>query len=226
MAVKTSIQVTVDLVIFALRDWELQVLLIRRGVPPFEGRWALPGGFVRQGESLEHAARRELEEETGVRDVYLEQLYTFGDADRDPRGRIVTVAYYALLTGEAAPLKAGTDAGAAAWMPARKHPPLAFDHDRILTYALERLANKLDYTTVGFQLLPRKFTLSQLQRVYETVLGRSLDKRNFRRKLAILDVLTPLDEWVQDGPSRPAQLYRFSPKQFERLRDKGILFPF
>jgi len=195
-------------------------------VPPFEGRWALPGGFVRQGESLEHAARRELEEETGVRDVYLEQLYTFGDADRDPRGRIVTVAYYALLTGEAAPLKAGTDAGAAAWMPARKHPPLAFDHDRILTYALERLANKLDYTTVGFQLLPRKFTLSQLQRVYETVLGRSLDKRNFRRKLAILDVLTPLDEWVQDGPSRPAQLYRFSPKQFERLRDKGILFPF
>jgi len=213
-------------VIFALRDWELQVLLIRRGVPPFEGRWALPGGFVRQGESLEHAARRELEEETGVRDVYLEQLYTFGDADRDPRGRIVTVAYYALLTGEAAPLKAGTDAGAAAWMPARKHPPLAFDHDRILTYALERLANKLDYTTVGFQLLPRKFTLSQLQRVYETVLGRSLDKRNFRRKLAILDVLTPLDEWVQDGPSRPAQLYRFSPKQFERLRDKGILFPF
>jgi 8-oxo-dGTP diphosphatase len=226
MAAKTSIQVTVDLVIFALRDWELQVLLIRRGVPPFEGRWALPGGFVRQGESLEDAARRELEEETGVRDVYLEQLYTFGDADRDPRGRIVTVAYYALLTGEAAPLKAGTDAGAAAWMPARKHPPLAFDHDRILTYALERLANKLDYTTVGFQLLPRKFTLSQLQRVYETVLGRSLDKRNFRRKVAILDILMPLDEWVQDGPSRPAQLYRFSPKQFERLRDKGILFPF
>jgi len=226
MAAKTSIQVTVDLVIFALRDSELQVLLIRRGVPPFEGRWALPGGFVRRGESLEDAARRELEEETGVRDVYLEQLYTFGDPDRDPRGRIVTVAYYALLTGEAAPLKAGTDAGAAAWMPARKHPPLAFDHDRILTYALERLANKLDYTTVGFQLLPRKFTLSQLQRVYETVLGRSLDKRNFRRKLAILDVLTPLDEWVQDGPSRPAQLYRFSPKQFERLRDKGILFPF
>jgi 8-oxo-dGTP diphosphatase len=226
MAGKTDIQVTVDLVIFALRDWELQVLLIRRGVSPFEGRWALPGGFVRKGESLEDAARRELKEETGVRDVYLEQLYTFGDPDRDPRGRIVTVAYYALLTGEAAPLKAGTDAGAAAWTAARKHPPLAFDHERILAYALERLANKLDYTTVGFQLLPKKFTLSQLQRVFETVLGRSLDKRNFRRKLAVLDVLTPLDEWAQDGPSRPAQLYRFSPKQFERLRDKGILFPF
>ena len=226
MPVRTQIQVTVDLVIFALRDWELQVLLIRRGVAPFEGRWALPGGFVRDGESLEDAARRELEEETGVRDVYLEQLFTFGDPGRDPRGRIVTVAYYALLTGEAAPLKAGTDAGAAAWTPARKHAPLAFDHDRILKYALERLANKLDYTTVGFQLLPRKFTLSQLQRVYEAVLGRTLDKRNFRRKLAVLDILTPLDEWVQDGPSRPAQLYRLSSKQFERLRDKGILFPF
>jgi 8-oxo-dGTP diphosphatase len=226
MAGRTSVQVTVDLVIFALRDWELQVLLIRRGIAPFEGGWALPGGFVRPNESLEEAARRELEEETGVRDVYLEQLYTFGDPDRDPRGRVVTVAYYALLTGEAMPLVAGTDAGAASWMPARKHPALAFDHDRILAYALERLANKLDYTTVGFQLLPKKFTLSHLQRVYEAVLGRMLDKRNFRRKMTVLDILTPLDEWVQDGPSRPAQLYRFSPKRFERLRDKGILFPF
>jgi len=226
VAAKTNLQVTVDLVIFALREWELQVLLIRRGVPPFEGQWALPGGFVRQHESLDEAARRELEEETGVRDVYLEQLYTFGDPDRDPRGRVVTVAYYALLTGEAVPLIAGTDAGAAAWTPARKHQPLAFDHERILDYALERLANKLDYTTVGFQLLPKKFTLSHLQRVYEAVLGRTLDKRNFRRKIAVLDILTPLDEWVQDGPSRPAQLYRFSPQRFERLRDKGILFPF
>jgi 8-oxo-dGTP diphosphatase len=223
---KTDIQVTVDVVIFALRDGELQVLLVQRGIAPFEGHWALPGGFVRDGESLEAAARRELEEETAVADVYLEQLYTFGDPDRDPRGRVVTVAYYALLTGEASPVAAGTDAGAAAWMPARKHPPLAFDHERILEYALRRLATKLEYTTVGFQLLPKKFTLGQLQRVYEAVLGRTLDKRNFRRKMGLLGVLKPLDEWVQDGPSRPAQLHRFSAKQFERLRDKGILFPF
>jgi 8-oxo-dGTP diphosphatase len=223
---KSDIHVTVDLVIFALHDWELQVLLIQRGVPPFEGRWALPGGFVLEGESLEAAARRELDEETGVREVYLEQLYTFGDPDRDPRGRVVTVAYYALLTTEAAPLVAGTDAGAARWMPARKHPPLAFDHERILRSALERLANKLEYTTVGFQLLPKKFTLGQLQRVYEAVLGRTLDKRNFRRKIALLGILKPLEEWAQEGPSRPAQLYRFSAKHFERLRDKGILFPF
>lgn len=223
---KTDVQVTVDLVIFALRDGELQVLLIQRGVPPFQGRWALPGGFVTRGESLEDAARRELVEETGVRDVYLEQLYTFGDPDRDPRGRVITVAYYALMTGAAAAPVAGTDAGAARWVPARHHPPLAFDHQRILDYALERLAMKLEYTTVGFQLLPKKFTLTQLQRVYEAVLGRPLDKRNFRRKIALLDILKPLEEWVQEGPSRPAQLFKFSAKQFERLRDKGILFPF
>lgn len=223
---KTDVQVTVDLVIFALREGELQVLLIQRGVPPFEGRWALPGGFVTRGESLEDAARRELVEETGVRDVYLEQLYTFGDPGRDPRGRVITVAYYALVTGEAAAPIAGTDAGAARWIQARNHPPLAFDHERILEYALERLANKLEYTTVGFQLLPKKFTLSQLQHVYEAVLGRTLDKRNFRRKIALLGVLKPLEEWTQEGPSRPAQLFKFSAKQFERLRDKGILFPF
>jgi 8-oxo-dGTP diphosphatase len=209
---RTDVQVTVDLVIFALREGELQVLLIKRGIPPFVGRWALPGGFIRKGESLEAAARRELEEETGVRDVYLEQLYTFGDPDRDPRGRIVTVAYYALLTGEAGPAVAGTDAGEAMWVPARQHPALAFDHERILAYALERLANKLEYTTAGFKLLPRKFTLGQLQQVYEAVLGRSLDKRNFRRKMALLGNLTPLDEWVREGAGRPAQLHRFSPK--------------
>jgi 8-oxo-dGTP diphosphatase len=224
---RTEVQVAVDIVIFCLREGELQVLLIRRAIPPFEGRWALPGGFVHARESLDEAARRELEEETGlrpgspagavakagVRDTYLEQLYTFGDVERDPRGRVITVAYYALLTGEASPLVAGTDAGEAKWMPARKHPPLAFDHERILAYALERLAAKMEYTTVGFQLLPKTFTLGQLQRVYEAVLGRSLDKRNFRRKMTLLGVLKPLDEWVTDGPSRPAQLFRLSTKQ-------------
>jgi 8-oxo-dGTP diphosphatase len=220
------IQVTVDLVIFALRERELQVLLVRRGIAPFEGHWALPGGFIRDGESLDEAARRELREETGVSDVYLEQLYTFGEPGRDPRGRVVTTAYYALLTGDHAPLMPGSDAAAARWWPARARPQLAFDHDLIVDYALERLKNKLEYTTVGFQLLPKKFTLTQLQRVYETILGRELDKRNFRRKVALLGILKPLDEWVREGPSRPAQLYRFSAKRFEKLRDKGILFPF
>jgi 8-oxo-dGTP diphosphatase len=223
---RIDVQVTVDLVIFALRDSELQVLLVRRGIPPFEGRWALPGGFIHEDESLDAAARRELEEETGVRDVYMEQLYTFGDPGRDPRGRVVTVVYYALLTGEQTMPAAGSDAAAVRWWPVRERPPLAFDHQRILAYALERLRTKLEYTTVGFQLLPKKFTLSQLQRVYETILGRELDKRNFRRKMLLLNILKPLNEWAKDGPNRPAQLYRFSAKQFERLRDKGIIFPF
>ena len=223
---RIDVQVTVDVVIFALRETALHVLLIRRGIPPFEGRWALPGGFVHEEESLDAAARRELEEETGVRDVYIEQLYTFGDPDRDPRGRVVTVAYYALLTGEQTPVDAGSDAAAVRWWPVAERPALAFDHDRILGYALERLRTKLEYTTVGFQLLPKKFTLSQLQRVYETILGRELDKRNFRRKMLLLNILKPLDEWAKDGPNRPAQLYRFSAKRFERLRDKGIIFPF
>jgi 8-oxo-dGTP diphosphatase len=222
----TDVRVTVDVVIFTVRDDTLQVLLVRRGVPPFAGRWALPGGFIRARESLEAAARRELEEETGVHDVYLEQLYSFGDPGRDPRGRVVTVAYYALIAADRQTLVAGTDATAARWWPAGTPPPLAFDHREILDYAVERLRNKLEYTTVGFQLLPKKFTLTQLQRVYEAILGRALDKRNFRRKMELLDILAPLDEWTQEGRSRPAQLYAFSAKQFEKLRDKGILFPF
>jgi 8-oxo-dGTP diphosphatase len=224
---RAAVQVTVDVVIFTIQSGALEVLLVRRGVPPFEGAWAIPGGFILTDESLEAAALRELEEETGVRDVYLEQLYSFGDPGRDPRGRVITVAYYALIAADRAshPV-AGTDAAAARWWPVSSHPPLAFDHDAILTYAVERLRNKLEYTTVGFQLLPRRFTLTQLQQVYEAILGRTLDKRNFRRKLELLGILTPLKEWSREGPSRPARLYEFSAKRFEKLKDKGIIFPF
>lgn len=220
-----EVRLTVDLVIFSIRDDDLHVLLIERAIAPFAGEWALPGGFVLAGESLENPATRELKEETGVKDVYLEQLYTFGEPRRDPRGRVVTVAYYALIASDHA-LSAGTDASAAKWWPASRHPALAFDHDDILHYAIERLRNKLEYTTVGFQLLPTKFTLTELQQVYEVILGRQLDKRNFRRKLELLDVLTPLKEWSREGARRPAQLYSFSAKRFERLKDKVIIFPF
>lgn len=223
---ETDVRVAVDLVIFTIRDGALHALLIQRAAPPFEGRWALPGGFILHGESLEDAALRELAEETGVRNVYLEQLYSFGDPDRDPRGRVISVAYYALVAADRAPLSAGSDASAARWWPVAEHPPLAFDHGRILEYALERLRNKLEYTTVGFQLLPPKFTLTQLQLVYEAILGRALDKRNFRRKMELLGILRPLQEWAREGRSRPAQLFTFSAKRFEKLKDKGILFPF
>ncbi len=218
-------RVTVDIVIFTIRDHALHVLLVKRKYDPFKGRWAIPGGFVLDDESLDQAARRELREETGVRDVYLEQLYTFGDPGRDPRGRVVTVAYFALVASDRA-LEAGTDAADAAWHPADRLPPLAFDHRRILDYARERLKNKLEYTTVGFQLLPAKFALGELQRVYEAILGRSLDKRNFRRKIETLGILEALPEWRRGGGARPARLYRFSASRFEKLKDKGILFPF
>jgi 8-oxo-dGTP diphosphatase len=220
-----SLRVTVDIVIFTLRGGSLQVLLVKRGVPPFEGQYAIPGGFIREDESLEEAALRELHEETGVRNVFLEQLYTFGDPKRDPRGRVITIAYYALIASDKLSLVAGADAAEAQWFPASSLPPLAFDHKSILDYALERLRNKLEYTTVGFQLLPEKFTLGELQAVYEAILGRQLDKRNFRRKLALLGILKPLREWQHTG-RKPAQLFRFAAARFEKLKDRGILFPF
>jgi 8-oxo-dGTP diphosphatase len=219
-----AIRVAVDVVIFTIRERALHVLLVRRAAPPFAGRHAIPGGFVVEDESLEAAARRELVEETGVRDVYLEQLYTFGDPERDPRGRVVTVAYFALVAPDRA-LEAGTDADEARWWPMSGLPVLAFDHARILDYALERLRNKLEYTTVGFQLLPAKFTLAELQAVYEAILGRGLDKRNFRRKIELLGIVSPLREQRATG-RKPARLYRFSASRFEKLKDKGILFPF
>jgi 8-oxo-dGTP diphosphatase len=220
-----AIRVAVDVVIFTIRDGVLHVLLVRRAGAPFAGRYAIPGGFVDEGESLDAAARRELDEETGVRDVYLEQLYSFGEPGRDPRGRVITVAYVALIAVDHAALQAGSDAAEARWFSVESLPPLAFDHGRILAYAIERLRNKLEYTTVGFQLLPARFTLGELQAVYEAILGRRIDKRNFRRKIALLGIVTPLKELRGTG-RKPARLYRFSAKRFEKLRDKGILFPF
>jgi 8-oxo-dGTP diphosphatase len=204
-----NLRITVDIVIFTIRDQVLQVLLVKRGVPPFQGQAAIPGGFIRDGESLEIAAERELYEETGVRNVFLEQLYSFGDPKRDPRGRVITIAYYALVASDKLSLVAGADAAEAEWFPVNNVPPLAFDHKHILEYAVERLRNKLEYTTVGFQLLPQKFTLSELQSVYEAILGRRLDKRNFRRRIALLAILKPLREWQRTG-RKPAQLFRFS----------------
>jgi 8-oxo-dGTP diphosphatase len=219
-----TIQLAVDIVIFSLLDTSLRVLLIKRGIPPFKGRMAIPGGFVHANESLERAAVRELKEETGVHDVFLEQLYSFGEPRRDPRGRVVSVAYYALIPGDRK-LKAGSDAAVAGWFPVSKLPPLAFDHRRIVDYARERLRNKLEYTSVGFQLLPRKFSLPELQSVYETILDKDLDKRNFRKKMDLLGILKPLNEWRRTG-RKPARLYTFVGKDFEQFKDKGILFPF
>jgi len=200
--------VTADVIIFTMHEQDLHALLIQRKRPPFEGMWAIPGGFVDIDESLEEAAERELEEETGVRDVYLEQLYTFGEVNRDPRGRVITVAYFALVPADVVEPQAGDDATDARWWPVYDLPPLAFDHHDILGYALQRLRYKLEYTAVGFELMPEAFSLSELQAVYEGILAEELDKRNFRRKILNADVIEETGEY-RTGEGRPAKLYRF-----------------
>ena len=220
---------TVDCVVFGLDAEGLKVLLVERDLEPFKGRWALPGGFVHVDESVDDAARRELREETGLADVFLEQLYTFGAVGRDPRNRVVSVAYYALVNlSDQPPARGATDVRDAKWFPVAKvtakAPPLAFDHADILAVAWERLKGKVRYQPIGFELLPRKFTLSQLQRLYETVLGRPLDKRNFRKKILSMGLLVELDEFQQDVAHRAARLYQFDEAKYQRLKKKGVDF--
>jgi 8-oxo-dGTP diphosphatase len=215
---------TVDCVVFGFDDGELKVLLIRRGLTPFKGKWAVPGGFVRADETVDDAAKRELAEETGLTGVFLEQLYTFGDLDRDPRERVVSVAYYALVALDRHPPVAATDAAEAAWFAAADLPTLAFDHAKIVAAAVDRLRGKVRYQPVGFELLPAVFTLSRLQHLYEAVLERPLDKRNFRKKLLAMDLLVETDEVEQDVAHRAARLYRFDEAKYRRLVKEGFNF--
>jgi 8-oxo-dGTP diphosphatase len=215
---------TVDCVVFGLDEGDLKLLLIKRDLEPFAGRWALPGGFVRAGESLEDAALRELKEETGLTEVYLEQLYTFGAPDRDPRERVVSVAYYALCKLGDHDVRGATDAREAAWFSVTDLPRLAFDHDAIVLVAHRRLQGKVRYEPIGFELLPPKFTLSQLQHLYEVILEQSLDKRNLRKKILGMDLLVELDEVEQDVAHRAARLYRFDRARYEQLKRRGFNF--
>ncbi len=198
--------VTVDIVVFTIKEKELKVLLVKRKIEPFKDRWAIPGGFVRINESLEEAAKRELEEETGVKDVYLEQLYTFGDPKRDPRGRVITVAYMALVNSENIKLHATADVSEAQWFTFMKMPVVAFDHKKILEYAFRRLRWKFEYTTVAFSLLPKRFTITQLQNIYQIVFNKKFDKRNFRKKILSLNIIK--EECIrQDVSHRPPMMY-------------------
>ena len=215
---------TVDCVVFGFDDGALKILLIRRGIEPFKNRWALPGGFVHPDETLDAAARRELQEETGLRDVYQEQLYTFGEIERDPRERVISVAYFALVRRADHLPAAATDAAEAAWFEVENVPALSFDHAVILKMALERLRGKIRWQPIGFELLPKKFTLSQFQALYEAILGRELDKRNFRKKLLALDLLLALEETTTAGSRRPAQLFRFDQRKYKTLTRKGFIF--
>lgn len=217
---------TIDCVVFGLdvEESDLKVMLIQRDIPPFEGRWALPGGFVRINETLEETALRELREETGIEKVFLEQLFSFGEVNRDPRERVVTVAYYALVNLNEHQIQATTDARKAAWFSVIDLPKLAFDHDRIVEVALKRLKGKVRYEPIGFELLPKKFSLSQLQKLYEIVLERPLDRRNLRKKILSMGLLIDLHEVQEDVSHRAARLYQFDEKKYRQLKRRGFNF--
>lgn len=210
--------VTVDIVVFTIENKKLKTLLIRRKYAPFKDKWALPGGFVRAREELEEAALRELKEETGVGDVYLEQLYTFGKTKRDPRGRIITVSYVALISRDPMRLKASHDARAVRTFSISSLPDLAFDHKEIISYALTRLRNKIQYTNVAWSILPKTFTLGEIQKVYEIILGKHMDKRNFRKKILSLGMLFELRKVRRGLRQRPARLYTFRTRKYAELR--------
>ena len=211
--------VTTDIVLFTLRAEKLQLLLIRRRNPPFQGGWALPGGFLDLDEDLNDCAKRELEEETGIKDIYLEQLYTFGKHQRDPRERVISVAYYALIASDRITLKPASDATEAAWFALDELPKLAFDHREIVQKAHERLVAKLEYSTIAFQFMPKEFTLSELQTVYETIRSETLDKRNFRKWILARNLVEATGLERRVGSHRPAQLFNFKrPGQVEIIR--------
>jgi 8-oxo-dGTP diphosphatase len=212
--VQQHISVAVDNCIFTVLAEQLYVLLIQMTKPPFVGQWALPGGLIRDDETLDQAAARILYQETGVADVYLEQLYTFGNLHRDPFGRVMSVAYVALIHARGVQLQTMPQYADVRWWRYTDLPcPLAYDHSEIVAYAKQRLEWKLTYTNVIWSLLPPAFALSELQKVYETVLGRVLDKRNFRKKILSLGLIEPVGETAMRGAHRPAMLYRFTSRQ-------------
>jgi 8-oxo-dGTP diphosphatase len=201
--------VTVDIVVFTIKNGNLKVLLSQRKKAPYEAMWAIPGGFIQMGETLEAAAERHLYEETHVKDIYLEQLSTFGNPNRDPRSRVITVAYYALVSSE----KLQEQAKEIEWFNVHELPELAFDHKMIVTAGQKCLQNQLKDSNIAFQLLPQMFTLTELQRVYELILNKALDKRNFRKKILSLGILIDTNQTKMEGYHRPAQLYAFKERE-------------
>ncbi|MCU7932211.1 MAG: NUDIX hydrolase [Candidatus Thiodiazotropha sp. (ex Codakia rugifera)] len=211
--------VTTDVALFTIQKTALSVLLIQRGNAPYRGMWALPGGFLDIDEDLETCAKRELQEETGIEGIYLEQLYTFGDPKRDPRERVISVTYFALSQSDHLTPKASSDATQTAWFPISHLPELAFDHATIIQLAWKRLLSKLGYSTIAFKMLPKRFTLSQLQSVYEILLNENLDKRNFRKGILARNIIKETGEYSRIGSHRPAKIYQvINPSQVEIIK--------
>ncbi len=215
---------SVDNIIFGFDRDALKVLLIKRAYDPFHGEWALPGDLVRPDEDLDHAAFRVLEELTGVKDVYLDQVHTFGAVDRHPKGRVITIAYYSLVNIKNVSIRAASFADKVAWKEVRSITGLAFDHFRIMQACLKRLRRDVKFRPIGFELLPEKFTLTKLQRLYESVLEKDLDKRNFRKKILTMNVLSSLEEQQKNVAHRPAMLYSFDAVKYQLAKERGFIF--
>lgn len=216
--------VTTDCVIFGFDGSRLNVLLVQRGVEPFKGCWAFPGGFVKMDESCEEGALRELKEETGLEPAFVEQFHAFSDPKRDPRERVITIAYYALVRLQN--VVGGDDAAQARWFPVDEVPQLAFDHDLILRVALKTLRERIHFEPIGFDLLPEKFTMKQLQSLYEAVLDVKFDRANFAKKMLHLEILNKLDETIWPTSRREAALYSFNPSSYQELKQKGFRLEF
>jgi 8-oxo-dGTP diphosphatase len=216
--------VTTDCVIFGYDGTKLNVLLIERGVDPFKGCWAFPGGFLNMDETALQGAKRELKEETGLEDAYIRQFHTFTAVDRDPRERVITVAYYALV--RISEVKGGDDAAKAQWFPLDQVPSLAFDHDKILRQALSELRRQIHFEPIGFELLPEKFTLTQLQHLYEVILGVKFDRGEFCNKMLTLGILTESEEKLTLGNKDVAILYQFNPENYNEMKEKGFRLEF
>lgn len=210
---------TTDQVIFGFDGQQLYVLLVQRGVEPYFGRWAFPGGFMQMDETLRECAERELKEETGVSGIYMEEFGTFSDVNRDPRGRVVSTGYYALM--RKCEVVGGDDAQRADWFPINEIPALAFDHDMILRKARQRLREDLHFRPIGFELLPEEFTIPQLQRLYESILNVHFDRRNFQKKLLATNILIDLGRREADVKHKAASLYKFDKEQYELLKKDG-----
>lgn len=210
--------IATDVVIFTVRDGQLQALLIKMKKKPFTNCWAAPGGLVKPDESVDDAAKRHLYMKTGVRNVYLEQLYTFGKVSRDPFGRVVSVAYYALIPSAGLQLKTTGEYGEVSWFPVNRLPKLAYDHQEIINRAIQRLKDRLGYSNVVYSLMPRDFTLSDLQKIYEIILNKKVDKRNFRKKIFSLDLVKRIGRKRVGEANRPAELFVFTSRQLQRFK--------